>query len=68
MEVRVQTGNGRIRLELIPQIDDNDKSGHRSGCGEAEPHEAFAKWPTFFGNISDAMQRWVVEELFGLVD
>lgn len=67
VEVRVQPRNGRIRLKLLPQIDDDNECGDRTGHSETKPHEALGKRSAVFGYVAHSMQRRIVEELLGLV-
>lgn len=67
MEIRVESGDGRISLEFLPQIGDDDECGHRTGQREAQPHEPFANRPTFFGNVAHTVECGILEKLPQLV-
>lgn len=68
VKVRVEAGDGGIRLELLPQAHDNHQSGDSTNRGEAEPHEFLANGPARLRNVAHAVQCGVLEKLLRLVN
>lgn len=68
VKIGVQAGNGRIRLELLPQTHDDHQRRNSSNRCEAEPHELLPDGSTRFGDVSDTVERRVLEELLRLID
>lgn len=68
VKVRVEAGDGGIRLELLPQAHDNDQGGDSANRGEAEPHELLANGPARLCNVTHAVQCGVLEKLLRLVN
>jgi hypothetical protein len=58
MEVGVQPRDGGVRLELLPQRDDDDERHYGAHGGQAEPHEPSDR-TVECGSDEITLQRWV---------
>lgn len=57
VKIRVQAGDGGIRLKFLPQTHDDDQRCDGTNRCETEPHELLTNRSTCFRYIPHTMQR-----------